>query len=289
MHSSLLSVASCLLVVLLCTPTTARSSHSSHHASSPRGTGEYDREAAEQSTNLPYASDECNGQDWGTAGQFDLYVLAQQWPAEYCHSKSTETEPGCAQPTDWQRVNLTLHGLWPQYAKETDGHPYPQCCESQYGQELTEAAVQPLLTQLQRYWPNEQSPSGQPLQNTLWYHEYAKHGTCSGLPQSDYLQLAFTLMQALPTKPIVTDNIGGTVQLDELESAYNNGQPCAADSCMVWVQCSGAYLTELHTCWSQSGQQVVCPTLVVSEKSQCKSGAIKISAFSGQASARDEL
>ena len=284
MHSILPVLLCCL--ALLSVSSAASSPHSSHRPSSPRGTGERDDEAAKQSSSLPFAADECNGQDWGTAGQFDLYVLAEQWPAEYCHSRTTQ--PGCAQPTDWQRANLTLHGLWPQYTQETDGHPYPQCCDTQYGQ-LTAATVSELLPELQQYWPNEADTSGKSLTSTLWYHEWAKHGTCSGLAQLDYFQLAFTLVRSLPTATIITDNAGGSVQLSDIEAAYNGGQPCAADSCMVWVECTGKYLYEVHTCWSSSGQQVVCPQLVVSESGKCKDGVVEISAFGGQASSRDEL
>ena len=283
MSSSLLSVLCCLL--LLSTSVTAR--ESPRRPSSPRGTGKHDKDAVKHSSQLPYAEDECNGQDWGTSGQFDLYVLAQSWSPEYCHSR--ETLPGCEQPTDWQRTNLTLHGLWPQYAQETDGHPYPQCCDSQFGQELTADTVQQNLAELQLYWPNEEDPSGQSLTNSLWYHEWAKHGTCSGLAQSDFLQLAFTLVQTLPTPTIITDNVGETVQLSALEAAYNGGQACGSDSCMVWVQCNGAYMTEVHTCWNPNGQQIVCPQLVVSESGKCKDGAITITAFAGQANSRDEL
>ena len=145
------------------------------------------------------------------------------------------------------------------------------------------------LVVLCRYWPNEEAPSGQPLTNTLWYNEWAKHGTCSGLPQADYIQLALSLVQALPTASVISDNAGSSVQLSAIESAYNNGQPCATNSCMVWVQCTGKYLSEIHTCWDQSGEQIECPTLVVSEANRCKQGLVKINAFAGQANARDEL
>ena len=285
MSASLLALLCSLLLLSTCIA--ARPSRSSHRPSSPRGTGVYDNETAQLSSSLPYARDACNGKDYGTSGQFDFYVLAQSWSPEYCHSRGSY--PGCQQPTAWQQTNLTLHGIWPQYAQQTGGHPYPQCCDSQYGGELTEDTVQSVLSELQLYWPNEEALDGQPLQNTLWYHEWAVHGTCSGLPQLDFFQLAFSLVQSIPTPAVITDNVGGAVQLSDIEAAYNGGQACAADSCYVWVECSGAYLIEVHTCWDTNGQQVVCPQLVVSASGQCKDGPVQISAFSAQTNARDEL
>ena len=70
-------------------------------------------------TVLSPSEDACDGDDRGTAGDFELYVLSQSWSAEFCYSH--RDYPGCINPTAWQRVNLTLHGLWPQYSKDREG------------------------------------------------------------------------------------------------------------------------------------------------------------------------
>ena len=64
-----------------------------------------------------------------------------------------------------------MHGLWPQY---TQG--YPQSC-------TTEAFDPKILQQFPDLYP---SPK-------LFAHEWEKHGTCSGLTQVKYEQLAQTL------------------------------------------------------------------------------------------------
>jgi ribonuclease I len=71
---------------------------------------------------LPVVTDECNGDDYGNSGDFDLYILSQSWSAEFCFPSSHSRYPGCKSPTAWQRVNLTLHGLWPQYTTAQSGH-----------------------------------------------------------------------------------------------------------------------------------------------------------------------
>jgi ribonuclease I len=70
-------------------------------------------------TALSPFEDACDGDDHGTAGDFELYVLSQSWSAEFCYSH--REYPGCVNPTPWQRVNLTLHGLWPQYSTDRAG------------------------------------------------------------------------------------------------------------------------------------------------------------------------
>ena len=68
----------------------------------------------------------CSGGSRGTAGEFDIYVLAQSWSPEYCGSSSTFSKyPGCVSPTAWQKTNLTMHGLWPQYSTEQGGYSQP--------------------------------------------------------------------------------------------------------------------------------------------------------------------
>ena len=68
----------------------------------------------------PVSADACDGDDYGTAGDFSFYLLVQEWSAEFCYSHSSYA--GCKSPTAFMKVNLTLHGLWPQYSSEEDGN-----------------------------------------------------------------------------------------------------------------------------------------------------------------------
>jgi len=233
----------------------------------------------------PYADsgDSCNGQDWGTPGKFDVYVLAQSWSAEFCYDH--KSYPGCQEPTSFMKTNLTMHGLWPQYNESTGGHDWPQCCTQE---PLAQSTVDQYLTDLQLLWPNEQSPSGKPLDESLWSHEWSKHGTCTGLKQSDFFALALRLGRAMSTPDIITKSIGKSVKLTDLQAAYNN---------QAYFLCSGAFLTEVHTCFAVNQAayrhdvhvddreferlfaQVDCPENVGDDSSICKADTIKISAF----------
>ena len=118
------------------------------------------------------------------------------------------------------------------------------------------------------------------LNASLYQHEWAKHGTCSGLPQRDFLTAAINLTAALHTPAVITSNIGGSVSRDDLESAFNAGQPCAADGCQVFLECSaGEYLLEVHSCFSLQLERVDCPATVTGQSERCKAGKVKITKF----------
>ncbi len=60
--------------------------------------------------------------------------------------------PGCSQPTSWQRTNLTLHGMWPNYKQSQSGHEWPQCCQSTFGTDIDVTVAKSLLSAWQTYW-----------------------------------------------------------------------------------------------------------------------------------------
>lgn len=221
-------------------------------------------------------SDACNGDDYGTAGQFDFYVFEQSWPAQFCQDHSSY--PGCEEPTAWQQANLTLHGMWPNYNQEQDGHSWPQCCDSTYGNSVDTSVVEALLPELQTYWPNEQDPSGGTLSSSLWAHEWQKHGTCSNLPQKEYFQQAMDIELGMPTPSAITNNIGGSAQLSDLYAAYNANDCSEGGDCLVGFSCSDSYLSSVTTCWDTNFSQITCPSAVFSDA--CTDSQVSIQSFS---------
>lgn len=65
----------------------------------------------------------------------------------------------------------TVHGLWPEWAQWCDGPPF------------NATALAPIAARMQQDWP-----SCEPAHNSTAFHahEWAKHGTCTGLAQLDY-------------------------------------------------------------------------------------------------------
>ena len=257
-------------------------SHHNHDGSSSGGHADV-RASVYESRAASSAASSCSGGSHGSAGVFDFYVLAFSSSPEYCQSSSTYGKyPGCQNPTAWQAVNLTMHGLWPQYTAAQSGFYGPQCCSTQA---LTQATITPLLPQLERQWPNEQDPTGSSLgvASTLWAHEWTEHGTCSGLTQSSFFTTALHTALTVPTPSVITSHIGGTATRDAIESAFNNGAPCGTGACLVFLECSGGTLEGVNVCFSKTLTRMECPTAVTGASSRCKAGNVKIAGFKASA------
>jgi Ribonuclease T2 family len=99
-------------------------------------------------------------------GQFDFYVLALSWSPDYCATKGDPQQCGGG-----RQLGFVLHGLWPQYEKG-----WPASCTS-------EAFDPKMPKQFPDLYPSSK----------LFTHEWEKHGTCSGLTQVKFHQLASDL------------------------------------------------------------------------------------------------
>jgi ribonuclease I len=211
----------------------------------------------------------------GSAGEFDLFVFQQSWSAEFCQSKNF---PGCDNPTPFMQTNLTIHGLWPQYAAKKDGRGWPQCCESKYGTSLNETVIGDLKSALTQMWPVEQGGE------ELWQHEWVKHGTCSGLSQMAYFKAALGTDQAIGTPAVIANNIGGTVKKSDLLDYYNiqaqlhfkmQGRQFDSQAQYVSLSCSGDFLGSITTCYDKTLTRTACRGL---EASSC-GDSIRINSF----------
>lgn len=104
----------------------------------------------------------------GTAGKFDYYVLSLSWSSNWCKAvgdarQDPQCEPG-------QGLNFTLHGLWPQYEA---GYP-SDCSSSQPNPSRSQTAAMADIM----------GGAG------LAWHEWQKHGRCTGLSAEDYFATA---------------------------------------------------------------------------------------------------
>lgn len=230
------------------------------------------------------SSDACKGDDFGTAGEFGYYVFQQSWPAEFCFSHNY---PGCQNPTEEMRANLTIHGLWPNYNSPEDGHNWPQCCPNKQPY-LEQTTLDQLENILDVYWPNEQNPhptTSSAINSSLWSHEWGKHGTCSGVDQIEYFESSLQVHKNINTPAIIrkaAQSGGGSVDRTSLEKYYTgSSQGCVSGSaCMVGIGCSGNYLSDITTCWTTDLQPMECPWSTLSSSANCfKLSSVKISTF----------
>lgn len=164
-------------------------------------------------------------------GRFDFYVLALSWSPDYCAARPQDAEQ-CGRP-----YGFVLHGLWPQYQRG-----YPADCSSE-----------PLQPQIERQF------AGLYPSRKLYRHEWQKHGSCSGLTQPQFHQLAASLKARVripaaylaPAQPLRRS----LPQLKADIAAANPWLPASAIS----VACSGAgrFLQEVRLCVDKQGAAAV--------------------------------
>ena len=168
-------------------------------------------------------------------GKFDYFVLALSWSPDYCAGSGGSDPQECALG---KKLGFVLHGLWPQ-----NDPGYPSDCSS----EPLPASVK---AQFPGLYPND----------ALYAHEWAKHGTCTGLSPAAYLALAGQLRQAVT----VPNNFRAPASsfrttADQLKQDFTAANP-GFTSPDFEVNCSGSgrYLTELYVCFSRQGQPQAC-------------------------------
>jgi ribonuclease T2 len=209
-----------------------------------------------------------SGNGGGNNGDPTMYVLAYSWTPGFCNTESGD--PGCGAPESYWTNHFTLHGLWPQYT--TTG--YPASCTSEAFNPKSPEAVG--MASMEQYWPNVQAKEGSSNYDDFWTHEWSKHGTCSGLAQTDYFNTTINLAKSFGTPSIFTQNVGKTVNGDDLRTALG-GKTRATLICSNGNQLTGAY-----TCWSQTNGiptgQTTCPSSVQSEDT-CTSSDVMVVAM----------
>src|SRR5215471_13998370 len=114
-----------------------------------------------------------------SAGGFDYFLLTLSWAPEFCATNpngrtSVECSPN-------QHMGLVVHGLWPQY----DNGKWPQDCAS------TPPVASSTVQHMMPIMPGKQ----------LIQHEWAKHGTCSGMSVQDYFGAIEKLYNGLEGPP----------------------------------------------------------------------------------------
>lgn len=158
---------------------------------------------------------------------FDHYVLALTWMPAFCRTEGQERDDRrCARDA---RLGWMVHGLWPQHA---DGR-WPEYCASPHPN------------------PSRQETARQSdlfgASGAAW-HQWNKHGRCTGLPAPDYYALTRRALNGL-TLPQVFDAITTPLRLapQVIEEAFIDANP-TLDASMMITTCREGALAELRLC-----------------------------------------
>jgi ribonuclease T2 len=173
-------------------------------------------------------------------GKFDFYVLALSWSPSYCEAAQERAPTGAPdQQCGGRPFSFVVHGLWPQYEQG-----FPSYCQVP-APRLDRAIVGSAL---------ELMPSPR-----LIFHEWDRHGTCSGLSAHAFFETvrkarALVKIPAVyfePDKPI-------SVTPDEVADAFIKANPGLSRASLT-VACDKKRLTEIRVCLSRDFSFRDCP------------------------------
>ena len=160
------------------------------------------------------------------SGDFDYYVLSLSWSPTWCALEGDRRgSPQCDQDADFGWV---LHGLWPQYE-----NGWPSYCRTSHRNPSRSdtAAMADIMG------------SG----GSAW-HQWNKHGRCSGLSSDDYYALA-RKAYARVTRPELLRRLEREVRLPAsvIEEAFLEENPnLTADG--LTITCKASRIQEARIC-----------------------------------------
>lgn len=177
------------------------------------------------------------------AGKFDYYVVSLSWSPTYCASAAASSRDSqqCA-PRSGRKFAFVLHGLWPQFESG-----WPQDCKTADNGFVP----RPVANRMLDIMPSDK----------LVFHEYRKHGTCSGLGVDGYFDLARKLhgQVKVPAKYQNVTDPRLTVATTELITDFVTANPGLSRD-MIVVKCGnpGNRLEEVRVCFTREGKFRAC-------------------------------
>ena len=185
----------------------------------------------------------------GRAGDFNHYVLALSWTPGWCEREgAARSAPACAPGAG---VGWGVHGLWPQ---NDDGSWPEYCSTSQRNPSRAETAAQADLF-----------GSG----GSAW-HQWNKHGRCSGLSAADYFALT-RQAAALPDLPPLTGQ--PRIRPQTLQAKILTRNPAFAPKDMV-ITCSAGMIAEIRLCLTRDLTPRPCDAQLAARA--CRSRSVQI-------------
>ena len=161
-----------------------------------------------------------------TPGEFDYYVLSLSWSPNWCDREGrADGSPQCDPDAGFGWV---LHGLWPQYERG-----WPDFCRTGFAppsRSQTAAMADVMGT------------SG------LAWHQWRKHGSCSGLSPADYYARARAALDRV-TRPAILEELDRAVTLPAslIEEAFLRDNP-GLDPDGITITCRDGQIQEARIC-----------------------------------------
>lgn len=175
------------------------------------------------------------------AGEFDYYVVALSWSPNWClREGDAKGSPQCDNGTGHGWI---LHGLWPQFHRG-----YPSFCQT-----------------IERAPSRRMTADMADIMGTggLAWHQWRKHGSCTGLSATDYYALSRRAYAAI-NRPAVFRKLDREVKLPAavVEEAFLEANP-AMEADGVTITCRAELIQEARICMSRELDPVPCGQDVV--------------------------
>ena len=170
------------------------------------------------------------------AGEFDYYVLALSWSANWCALTGDDRDdPQC---DAGRGLTFTVHGLWPQY---DTGFP-ADCRTTMDDPTRTDTAAMADIM----------GGAG------LAFYEWKKHGRCSGLSARDYFATLRRAWNSVTIPPVFA-KINRDLRIDAsvIQDAFLERNPqLGADQ--VTVTCKSGMIQEVRICLTRDLTPQTC-------------------------------
>ncbi|WP_299744373.1 ribonuclease T2 [uncultured Tateyamaria sp.] len=175
------------------------------------------------------------------SGEFDYYVLSLSWSPNWCaYEGDARGSDQCDARHDHGWI---MHGLWPQYHRG-----WPEYCQT---------AERPPSRAMTRDMADIMGTSG------LAWHQWKKHGVCSGLSAPAYYALSREAYGRV-VRPPVFRKLDETVKLPAsvVEEAFLQSNP-SMEADGVTITCRDGHIQEARICLSRDLDPVPCGQDVV--------------------------
>lgn len=181
---------------------------------------------------------------------FDFYVLSLSWSPTYCKQEGQHANPHQCDVSAPHR--FVVHGLWPQYEKG-----YPDSCRGpqRIGKQIA-IGMEDIM------------PS-----HGLVFHQWRKHGTCSGLSPQAYFDLTRKAFDKIRIPGAFTSLTKRAKAAPEtVEKAFRLANPGLTNAAMA-VTCSKGELDEVRICLTKDLGFRSCKTV---DRSGCRATSLSV-------------
>jgi len=175
------------------------------------------------------------------AGEYDYFVLSLSWSPNWCALEGdARRSPQCKNGSG---NGWIMHGLWPQFHRG-----YPSFCRT------VERAPSRGMT---RAMADIMGTSG------LAWHQWKKHGVCTGLSAQDYYALSRRAYR-LVKRPDIFRKLDRSVKLPAsvVEDAFLKANPTMEPD-GITITCRNGHIQEARVCLSRDLTPVPCGQDVV--------------------------